>query len=295
MGAIKDRRYAGGDMTQSRTSTVPLRPLGTAEILDGAVRAVWANARTVLAIAVPFAIVRAGLDALIQLAAVNSKDAATLLLLGSLLISIAAGTLLTGMLAPVFSGHLVGRRLTARAALSAVGRTAFGLLVLGVVITVAEGVGLALFVVGGVWLWGMWAVAAPALVLERTGVVGALRRSWQLVEGRFWRTWGIRALGWVLTSVLGLFISLPFEVLADLITHANPLDTANGVSSPTLYVTITAIGTLLGGIVLGPIAAAIDVLIYTDLRMRKEGMDIVMALPPAPPVGSAQRPAVTAW
>jgi hypothetical protein len=51
----------------------------------------------------------------------------------------------------------------------------------------------------------------------------------------------------------------------------------------------------LGGIVLGPIAAAIDVLIYTDLRMRKEGMDIVMALPPAPPVGSAQRPAVTAW
>ncbi|HEX3336923.1 MAG TPA: hypothetical protein VHS54_10720 [Jatrophihabitans sp.] len=282
-------------MTQSRTSTVPLRPLGAAEILDGAVRAVWANARTVLAIAVPFAVAGAGLDSLIQLAALNSKSTTTVVLLGGRLISLAAGTLLTGMLAPVFSGHMVGRRLTVRAALSAVGRAAFGLLLLGIVVTVAEGVGLALFVVGGVWLWGIWAVAAPALVLERTGVIGALRRSWQLVAGHFWRTWGIRALGWVLTSVLGLFIRLPFVLLAALITQVNPLHTVSGASSPTLYVTITAIGTLLGSIVLGPIGAAIDVLIYSDLRMRKEGMDIVMGLPPAPPVGSVERPAVTAW
>jgi hypothetical protein len=280
-------------MTQSRARAVPLRPLGAAEILDGAVRAVWANARTVLAIAVPFAVVRAGLDALFQLAAFSSNDATTLILLGGLLISVAAGTLLTGLLAPVFSEHIMGRRLTTRAALAAVGRRAFGLVALAVVVTLAEGVGLILLVAGGVWLWGMWAVAAPALVLERTGVGGALARSWQLVQGRFWRTWGIRALGWVLTSVLGLFVSLPFELLADLITNTNPLDAANGVSSPNLYVTITAIGVLLSGIVLGPIGAAIDVFIYTDLRMRKEGMDIVLALPPA--TRSADHPAISAW
>ena len=67
-------------------------------------------------------------------------------------------------------------------------------------VAVAEEAGLVALVVGGVWLWGVWAVAAPALLLEGVGPVRALRRSAQLVRGRFWRTWGVRALGWVLTS-----------------------------------------------------------------------------------------------
>ena len=91
---------------------------------------------------------------------------------------------------------------------------------LAVLVTVAEGAGLAAFGVGGVFLWGVWAVAAPALVLERTTVRAALSRSRRLVEGTFWRVWGIRALGWVLTTVLGFFIALPFELLADYVTGA---------------------------------------------------------------------------
>jgi hypothetical protein len=82
--------------------------------------------------------------------------------------------------------------------------------------------------------------------------------------------------------VLGFLVTVPFEALAAGLTGTNPLDTAAGVQHPELYVTITSIGALLAAALLAPVAAAIDLVLYTDLRMRKEGMDIALALPPAP-------------
>jgi hypothetical protein len=271
----------------------PLRPLGVTEILDGAVRLARRNARAALAVAVPFAVVRTGLVALVQFGTIESKDAATIAAVGALLLAAVFGTLLTGLLAPMFSSDLLGSKLSARESLQRVGRAAWALLALSLIVTIAEGVGLAACVVGGVWLWGVWAVAAPALVLERTGIRGALGRSVSLVNGVFWRTWGIRALGYVLTSVLSLLITLPFEALALYVSQTNPLDSSPSVSHPALYVAILSIGGVLAASILPPISAAIDVLLYTDLRMRKEGMDIVLGMPPAhDPAGRA---AVTAW
>jgi hypothetical protein len=178
------------------------------------------------------------------------------------------------------------------------------------VVAVAQEAGVVALVVGGVWLWGVWAVAAPALVLERTGVVGALRRSSRLVRTAFWRTIGIRSLRWVLTGVLGLFVTLPFELLADYLTGTGVVDAAtDGTSQPALYVTILCIGRLLAVALMSPISAAVDVLIYTDLRMRAEGMDIVLALPQPGTAATGQpgagqprtgqpgtgQPSVTAW
>jgi hypothetical protein len=281
---------------QAKRQILPLRPLGAAEILDGAVRAVRANARTVLAIAVPFAIVRSGLVAVVQLGTVGSNDAAVLQFLGQLFVSAVFGTILTGLLAPVFSAELLGTQLPARVALARVGRGWFGLVVLALIVAVAQEAGVVVLIVGGVWLWGIWAVAAPALVLERNGLA-ALGRSFRLVAGSFWRTWGIRALRFVLTCVLGFFITLPFSLLAVYLTGTDLLNVSTkGISHPGVYVTILAIGQVLASIVTGPISAAVDVLLYTDLRMRKEGMDIVMGLPAAPLTGAApDRPAVTAW
>ncbi len=278
----------------TRPAPAPMRPLGVAEILDGAVRLVRGNARAVLAVSVPFAVLRAGLAAVVQYGAIDSRNAATVAAIGTLLLALGLGVVLTGLLAPLFSGALLGVRLDAGASLKRARGSVWALVVLAVVVTVAEGAGVALCVVGGVWLWGVWAVAAPALVLERTGLRGALSRSFQIVQGAFWRTWGIRALGWVLTSVLGLFVGLPFELLAASLTGSDILSPTGGITNPALYVTIVSIGAVISAAVLGPIAAAIDVLLYTDLRMRREGMDIVLALP-APPAASGPAPAVAAW
>ena len=272
-------------MTEGRAAA--LRPLGVAEILDGAVRLVRRNARGALAISAPFAVLRAAFVGVLSYATVGSSGAATLSLLGSVLLGILVGTVLTGLLTPMFSSELLGARLSAEQSLRRVGRRAWPLVGLAVVATVAQGAGLVALAVGGIWLWGIWAVAAPALVAERTGLLDALRRSARLVSGTFWRAWGIRALGWVLTSVLSLLITVPFQALASWLVNYNPFDSGSGVNNAGLYVAVTSIGGVISLTLFAPISAAIDVLLYTDLRMRKEGMDIVLTLP-------AQSPAVPA-
>jgi hypothetical protein len=296
-------------MTQPRP--VPLRPLGVAEILDGAVRLFRANAQVALAVSIPLGIVRTGLVAVILYATFSGDQSVTaLVLLGEIFVSALLGTIVTGLLAPLFSSALLGIRLTGHQAVSRVRGRVFALILLGLVVAVAQEAGVVALVVGGVWLWGVWAVAAPALVLERTGVVGALRRSSRLVRTAFWRTIGIRSLRWVLTGVLGLFVTLPFELLADYLTGTGVVDAAtDGTSQPALYVTILCIGRLLAVALMSPISAAVDVLIYTDLRMRAEGMDIVLALPQPGTAATGQpgagqprtgqpgtgQPSVTAW
>lgn len=269
---------------------MPLRPLGTAEVLDGAVRLVRANGRAVLAIAVPFAIVRSVLVGLAQYATLGDANASTWVALVGLVVAAGVGAVLTGLLTPIFSADVLGGRMPAGAAVRRVGRLTWGLVLLALVVTVAEGAGLVALVIGGAWLWGIWAVAAPALVSERIGPFRALSRSFHLVSGAFWRTWGIRALGWLLVSVLGLFVTLPAELLAGWVTGSKLFSTTSGVVHPGLFVTIVAIGGVLSGAILAPVSSAIDVLLYTDLRMRREGMDIVLGLPPA----TAPQP-VSAW
>jgi hypothetical protein len=283
-------------VTASRPRTVPLRPLAATELLDGAVRLVRANARAAFAIALPFAIVRTVLTALVALATYRATDAVqlqTLMLLG---VTGFFGTARTGALAPLLSGDVVGQRLGLRRALAPVLPALLGLFVLAGIVTVGEGAGALALGVGGVWLWGVWAVAAPALVLERLSPLRALGRSFALVRGAFWRTWGVRALGWLLTYVLAEIATIPFLALAAATTGTDPLRQATeGVAQPSLYVAITAIGTLVAATIAGPVSSAIDVLLYTDLRMRREGMDIAIALPPTAPTDVAPTQPVTAW
>jgi hypothetical protein len=282
-----------GGMTEGRSA--PLRPLGVAEILDGAVRLVQRNARGTLAISAPFAVLRAALGGALAYATLDSNSATTYSLFGSVLFALLCGTVLTGLLTPIFSGDLLGSRVSAQDALRRVGGRAWALVPLAVVATIAEGAGLLACVVGGIWLWGIWAVAAPALVGERTSLASALRRSARLVSGTFWRVWGIRALGWVLTSVLSLLITLPFQVLASYLVDYNPFDTGAAVDQAGLYVTIISIGAVLSATLLAPVSSGIDVLLYTDLRMRKEGMDIVLALPRVPEAPISGASAVSTW
>jgi hypothetical protein len=272
-----------------------LRPLGVAEILDGAVRGVRRNLRPVLTIAAPYAVVRTVCAALLQLGLSGSASATLLQGLDVVLVAGVLDVVLAGALAPVFTDELLGHAVTARQAVARIGRRWGWLVVLAIVVAAGETAGLVGLVVGGVWLWGVWAVAAPVLAVERTSAFGALGRSLHLVSGNFWRTWGVRALGRLLTTVLGLLITLPFEVLAGLLSDFNPFGTTNGTPAyPALFVWITAAGGLVSALLVGPIGAAIDSLLYVDLRMRREGLDIVLNLPPEP-LATPPPTAVSAW
>ena len=119
------------------------------------------------------------------------------------------------------------------------------------------------------------------IVLEGLGVFASIRRSWVLVRGRFWRTFGLLALVVVMVSAASQLVTLPFSVLGGalggLLFPNAGTDSADLQSSivPLLISTVpgTAVGVLVAGI--GQVAqVGAVVLVYLDLRMRREGLDL---------------------
>ena len=281
-------------MTQQppRRGCVALRPLGLAEILDGSFRVIRRNPGATLGLSAVLAVIRVAVTAGLQLGAYRTLNSVQLELVGTLLISAALGTVLTGLLTLVVTQDVLGVRISTREVLTRLRGRAWALLGLALVITVLESLALLPLLVLGVWLWGLWAVAVPVLMVERSTVRGALSRSRRLVSGLWWRVWGIRALGFLLASLLGALVTVPFILLASLVTGSG--FTASGVNSgvPVAYVLIISVGSVLSSTLTSPIRAGIDALLYLDLRMRREGLDIVLhsqaspVRPVAPPAGA---------
>lgn len=263
---------------------LPRRPLGAAEVLDGAVRIVRRNPRAAFGFALPVAFVQALLGALVVLGTYSSSDLGTVSQLLRLLVSASAGAVLSGLIAPVVVADSLGSPISAGEAWRRA-RTSKGLLllvVLGLGVGLVESLGLVLALVGGAWLWGVWAVAGPAMTVERLGVFAAVKRSYRLASRCFWRAWGVRALGWVVAEVLALLIDLPFASFAAYLGRVGFGASTGDITHPAVYVTVVALGQLLSVALVAPITAAVDAIIYVDLRMRVEGLDIVLAAPPAP-------------
>ena len=66
------------------------------------------------------------------------------------------------------------------------------------------GGGLVLLIVPGVYLLTVWAVVAPVIVVERSGVFDGLGRSRQLVRGNGWPVLGAVLVGFLIAAVASL-------------------------------------------------------------------------------------------
>ncbi|MXG25545.1 glycerophosphoryl diester phosphodiesterase membrane domain-containing protein [Streptomyces sp. YIM 132580] len=129
------------------------------------------------------------------------------------------------------------------------------------------------------WLQVSFALAAPALMLERQSVVSALRRSAKLVRGAWWRTFGILALTYVLVFLLSFLVSIPFGLigmLADGIDVSEFLE-SGGPSFGWPFLIITGIGEVIVSTLLYPFAAGVMALLYVDQRIRREALDLDLA------------------
>lgn len=146
-------------------------------------------------------------------------------------------------------------------------------------------VGIAAFL-GGVVLYARLAtklyLAAPSIVLERIGPIRAISRSWVLTRGRFWSTFGVFALLFLITnvassiisSVLSMFMPLVMGVLAPFGAASNDftaLAVVSIVATVLVFVLMFAIASIMT-IVMG----AGSTLCYIDARMRVEGIDLRM-------------------
>ncbi|MFR9673920.1 hypothetical protein [Streptomyces sp. TR06-5] len=151
-------------------------------------------------------------------------------------------------------------------------------------------------VVLGIWLWVLFCLAPPALMLEKQGVVTALRRSAKLVRGTWWRIFGIQVLALLLVQAVGSLVQMPFSLIG-IAAQGNDLgDLFNGsleVSWP--YLIALGVGAVLAMTVTLPLNAGITALLYVDQRIRREALDLEIAraagidhdsAPPPTPAGS---------
>jgi hypothetical protein len=287
---------------------IPLRPLGLGEILDGAITTMRAYPKLMLGVS---AVVVAISQVLIVLATYPWLDdlnrAATIdettspgevgALLGGTLAVIGIGlaivlvsrVFLTGFITLVVGKAVLGQPATFGEVWARVRPRLLPLLGLtllyplaGMALLVpvallglaAPPVAVLAYIVVAAWLYVLFSLASPAFVLEDARVGRAFARSRQLVRGSWWRVFGILLLAAVIAFVISLIIGVPFELAAgglDQVTSAEPV-------APTgRYLVVTTIGAIIASTITEPFVVAVTVLLYTDQRMRREGMDIELA------------------
>lgn len=121
-----------------------------------------------------------------------------------------------------------------------------------IVASLGAGLGIVLFIVPGLMLMTMWWVAVPAAVIERTGVLGGLRRSAELTRGYRWRVFGI-----VVIIYIGQFV---FDLLTSRVLASAPYFSLFANFMITLAVTAYF--------------AVVTAVCYHDLRILKEGVNV---------------------
>ena len=144
----------------------------------------------------------------------------------------------------------------------------------GALIGVLAALGAIAAIILTIWFTIMFRMAAQAVVLEREGPVRALGRSWRLVRGSFWRVLGITLLAGLIVVVTAGVLQIPFSLFAAMAGGGNSLLPSTGGNVAGIL--ISAVGGVVAGAVARPISAGVAVLLYVDLRMRREGLDLVL-------------------
>jgi hypothetical protein len=293
-----------------KPGVIALRPLNIGDILDGSITAIRRYPLLVLGVSAVVAVVVAALNLAVslllvpdvtrvatlgpgatqqeQLDAVYNLLGSTLLaLIPTLIITILGQTFLTGFLTVVMGKAVLGRPVDFRTAMREAGPRLLPLLGLTLLYTLATMVAAIFCLLPAVIPYVFWALAGPALVLERGTVRQAFGRSRRLVSGSFWRVLGILLLasliGWLITTIIGLPFNLGSGAFSGL------FDPQAGVpQQSTGGLVLQSVGTVIASTIVTPFTALVTVVLYIDQRMRREGMDIELARaaginPQAPP------------
>ncbi|HSP59526.1 MAG TPA: hypothetical protein VLO09_00550 [Ornithinimicrobium sp.] len=290
---------------------VPLRPLGLGEIFGGSLRTMRRNPRATVGMALLVLAVLLVPSLLLSLgvsgsAALAPTDREAVLLLVTLLFSALASTTLTGLIVHTVGEAVLGDRAGLDEAWQAVrGRipALLGALVLmtvllllvGTVLVVAvvlagwaatvvgDLLAVLVAVVGGlgavvllVWAGCRLSLAPAPVVLEQAGPWQGVRRAWTLTSGRqSWRVTGITVLAGLVTAAFAAAVQVPVSVFLLLVTDGF-LGAAGGGPS-TLAIVLDHVVQLVVNAFVVPFTAGVTALLYLDQRIRREGLDLVLA------------------
>jgi hypothetical protein len=246
-----------------------LRPLAVGEVLDVAIKITFRHARTlfllVLLVVAPTQLLVTAIDLSstegvvtdIESDSVPSVDDVATFVAGLtiiVLLLLLSSTLATGAVYKAVVDGYLGAQPDWRTSIGFALRRLHSLVWISVLTYVLAT--LALFALIA------WSVAVPALMTEDVRGFAALRRSFRLVRGRWWPTFLIVLLGFILAGV----VSAAVGGLVGALAFAADSDIADFV--------VSALSQILGSAISTPFTAAFITVLYVDLRVRKEGFDL---------------------
>ncbi|WP_285726261.1 glycerophosphoryl diester phosphodiesterase membrane domain-containing protein [Psychromicrobium xiongbiense] len=318
----------GGYIAPPKPGTVPLRPLGVGELLDGSFQTIRRNAAAMIGSSVLLKLLSTiitticlallagpSLNTLLTASTLGSRSNSSLPQLGTLLAGVGISSLLSVVLTLIIGTLLQGLQAipVMRGTLNQ--KTRFGLLwrlakptlwkliLLGLFYAVALLIGMGVvvgvayltFSAGGVpvgfpvtiilalaaitlavWVGNKIALAPAVMAVEGAGVGQALRRSWRLTDRNFWRVLGMLLLAGLIASVIGSIVTTPLSLVLGLLTPvvAPSMDTSGAVTAAlALQAMNIAIASLVSAIT-SAFQTGVLALLYADLRIRKEGLDL---------------------
>jgi hypothetical protein len=186
-----------------------------------------------------------------------------LALLGSIVVLVGV-TLYTGFVTKLVEDVRDGRRdFTVGELLSSAAGVLGALIGNSILRAIGIGIGLILLIVPGLILLTIWAVTAPAVVIERRGAIEAFGRSWELVKGEGWSVFAVIVVAFVITFAISLVAGI--------------IGAAFGDAGQIVF-------SIIGNIIGAPISALVAAVLFFDLG---GGTPAAAATPPpsaeAPP------------
>jgi hypothetical protein len=128
------------------------------------------------------------------------------------------------------------------------------ILLVAILVGLAVAVGFLLLIIPGIILLVMFSVSVPTVVVEGRRGTQAMRRSWELVSGHFWHVLGVIVVAAIITGIVSGLVSA--------------IGGSNGV--------LRAIFGAIAQIITAPFSALVSVLLYLDLRSRRENLTASM-------------------
>jgi hypothetical protein len=278
---------AAGPLDQPARAAVPkikLRPMTVADIVDGAFTIIKARPARIFGIAALFVVPVTLLVTYLErqlydgdsLVDIYSSDPAVvaessesspldqnLLLFLELVLPALALVAVAGAIARLVRSWSFGHDAPAGELLGWVARSAWPLFASYLLVHLAEGVGALACFIGAVFVMPLFAVTAPVIGMEDAGPITAMKRAANLAGKRYWAVLGVNLLIGVVATLLSMALGGLPGALASLF-------------GADIGWVLIAVGGVVSGVVTTPFVAAATVLLYLDLRVRNEGIDLEM-------------------
>jgi hypothetical protein len=130
---------------------------------------------------------------------------------------------------------------TFSAAVPLIGPVAIAGILAGIAITI----GLAIFIIPGLFLLTIWCLIVQTIVLEGASPFASFGRSWQLVRGHFWNVFGILFMVFLILLAVDIVLGFAFSALPYVLGHF--------------------LSSVIGGTLIAPFIAVVTTLMYFRL------------------------------